>query len=232
MRSRIYIFLFWTLTSISCFSQTNDKVLLYKLDSIKSSSSISSYFASIYFATTCKAIQFFSVYKEPARQAIQRLENSFANYFFRSAEACCNKNEIPVDWKDYYSSSSLSPVQYQLLGINAHINGDIWKALTTEFTLQEIIEIKKYYFDFYKGLEEIYTDFYHEAFSSNSKIRWLHFASLGLDRSFGQTMLLRWRKRQMQLAILYFTNPVRFDKRHKKLEEKMHRLNNMILHIL
>lgn len=232
MKLRLYILLFFSITISNCFSQTNDKVLLEKLDSIKSSSSVSSYFASIYLITTYKAIQFFSTYKDPVLQRLQRLEFRFADYFFRSAEASRQKNEIPVEWKEYFSHTALSPLQYELLGINAHINGDIWKALTTEFTLAEIMEIKKYYFEFYRALKDVYIVFYHSAFRSDSKIRWLHFASFGLDKSFGETMLFRWRKRQMKLAILYFTDSVRFYKRHKNLEKKMRRLNYMILHNL
>jgi len=230
--SRLFLLLLSLLYSITCFSQTNDKVLLQKLDSVKSSTSVASYFASIYLATTQNAIHFFSKYDQPVQQSFQRLESRFADYFFFSAEAYSCKKEIPVEWKDYYSNVSLSPLQYQLLGINAHINGDIWKALTDEFTLQEIKRIKKYYKGFNKGLNEIYIDVYHDARRSNPKIRGLHFASLGLDKSFGERMLYRWRKRQMQLAILYFTNSSRFTKRHKKLQAKMKRLNNMILHIL
>lgn len=215
-----------------CFSQTNDKILLQRLDSVKCSSSIASYFASIYLTTTQNAIHFFSKYKEPVRASLQRLEDRFAEYFFRSAEACCEKKEIPAEWKEYYSNSFLSPLQYRLLGINAHINGDIWKALITEFTLEEIMRIKKYYFNFNRGLREIYFNFYNEASRGYSKIRWLHLASLGTDKSFGEMMLLRWRNRQMRLAVLYYTHPTRFNKQHRKLEKKMQRLNNLILRVL
>ncbi|MBK5271642.1 MAG: hypothetical protein JJE22_11585 [Bacteroidia bacterium] len=159
MSSRLYLLLLSLLYSFTCFSQTNDKVLLQKLDSVNKSTSVASYFASLYLATTQNAIHFFSKYKQPVQQSFQRFENRFADYFFSSAEACYQKEEIPFEWNDYYSNASLSPLQYQLLGINAHINGDIWKALTTEITLQEIRQIKKNYKRFNKGLNEIYIVF-------------------------------------------------------------------------
>ncbi|MES1216107.1 MAG: DUF5995 family protein [Bacteroidota bacterium] len=233
MKTRYYIFiLFYSIIVTQCFSQTSEKLLLHKLDSITNSPCAASYFASLYLGTSINAATFFSKYQEPVRHSIQRFEHSFANYFFASVQACSQEKEIPKEWKDYFIQPSLSPLQYQLLGINAHINGDIWKALTTTFTLPELLEIKNYYHNYNESLKEFYYEFYGKAYACSSRIRLLHLVSFGLDKEYGRMMLYRWRKRQMHLAILYFNDPPGFEKQHKKLEKKMQRLNYMILHRL
>ena len=214
-----------------CASQVSDAEisLLHKLDSIKNSASISRHFAGLYFTTTSEAVDFFLNKEESVREFMQRLETRFAAYFFRSADAFTRGTVIPSEWKAYFSGSAFSSLQYQLLGINAHINGDIWQALTTEFSFQEILENKKYYFDFQKGLAREYRNFYISSVNSNATTRMLHGVSLGLDRLYGKIMLAKWRKRQMQLAILYYTDKDRLLKKLGKLKRKMDHLNQLIL---
>jgi hypothetical protein len=203
--------------------------LLHKLDSIKNSPSVSRHFASLYFRTTSKAVSFFINRSEQEKNFIQRLETKFAIFFFRSAEAYAKRVAIPAEWEAYFADSALSPLQYQLLGINAHINGDIWQALTAEFSLKEIQEGKRAYFEFQKGLKEEYKKFYDQAFSSNAKLRLLQSVTMGLDKTYGQLMMARWRKRQMELAELYYTDPDKFQKKLGKLHQKMEHINHMIL---
>lgn len=206
--------------------------LLRKLDSAKNSTSIARHFAPLYFDVTSRAAEFYLHDKESAKKFIQRFETNFAGYFFRSVEAFKSGIEIPEVWKAYFSDTSLSPLQYQLLGINAHINGDIWQALTTEFSLQEIQANKKSYFDFQKGLVKEYRDFYERSVRLNSTTTLLNKVTLGLDKLYGKTMLIRWRKRQMQMAILYFTDHARFENKLYKLHKKMDHINRLILHNL
>lgn len=204
-------------------------ILLKRLDSIKNSLSVSRYFAALYFNTTSRAVNFYLNSNEPEKKFIQRLETRFAEFFFRSAEAYSHGTAVPYEWKTYFADSSLSPLQYELFGINAHINGDIWQALTTEFSVKEIQENKGSYFSFQKGLIQQYREFYVASRKASSKIRLLHVATAGLDKLFGKMMLTRWRKRQLLLAILYFNNPQKFDTKLRKLHQKMEHINRMIL---
>jgi hypothetical protein len=203
--------------------------LLQKLDSIKNSPSVSRLFAALYFNTTVKAVNHFLNKPEQEKDFIQRFETRFADFFFRSARAYDHHHTIPGEWKAYFADSTLSPLQYQLLGINAHINGDIWQALTAGFSVKEIQDNRGSYFSFQKGLLQQYREFYSDAWKASSRIRLLHFSTAGLDKLYGKLMLLRWRKRQLQLAVLYFTNREKFDTRLRKLHLKMEHIDRMII---
>lgn len=224
------VFLF----NLALFSQVSEEEirLLHQLDSAKNSSYIARYFAGLYFETTVRAVNDFENEEEPAKRFIQRMETRFAHFFFKAAEAFNHKMEIPPAWKVYFSDTSLSPVQYQLLGINAHINGDIWKALTTEFSFEELQQNKKAYFQFNKGLAIEYRRFYDRSLQASAKTALLNNLSLGLTRVYGKTMLVKWRKRQMQLALLYFSDREKFEKEVAKVNRKMEQINNLILHSL
>lgn len=194
--------------------------LMEKLDSICRSNSVSCYFAGIYFKTTAGAIDFFSTDNEKLTQLIERLSIRFAYYFFRSAAAYKNKTDMPDEWKAYYADSTAFSVRYILFGINAHINGDIWQALTSGFSLEEIRELKPHYFLYYKRLLEDYEEIYASALASSSKMRFIHAASFGFDKWYGKVLLRRWRKRQMTLAQLFYTGHVLFEKKLKGSNKK------------
>lgn len=209
-----------------------ETALLQKLDSLKNCPSSSRHFADLYFNTTVKAVNYFLNRPRPEKNFIQQFETRFADLFFRSVDAHSRHLDIPREWKAYFTDTALSPLQYKLLGINAHINGDIWQAFTTGFSLKEIEENKTAYFSFQKGLTQQFREFYAESRKASSKIRLLHVATAGLDKLYGRIMLVKWRKRQLQLAILYFTNRKKFDTRLRKLYQKMEHIDQMILHHL
>lgn len=202
--------------------------LLVKLDSISQSTSISKHFAKLYYNTTVVADNFFANSDESVRSFMQRLEDRFGEYFFQAAYSYKTGNKIPDNWSTYFSDTSFSEVQYFLLGANAHINGDIWQALTTEFSLEEIRKNKEQYFSFYNGLKKIYANVYHTTILSAKKAQLLHHLSFGVDKLYGKMMLKRWRKRQMQLALFYFTNKLRFEKKLTRLKRKMAKLDRLI----
>lgn len=213
-----------------CLSQNDNRELniLQKLDSIRKGQSISKHFAELYYNTTLTADIFFANSDRKVHSFMQRLEVCFGNYFFEAAQLYETGKPVPEVWTAYFSDTTHSEIQYLLLGANAHINGDIWKALTTEFSLQDIQENKQGYFSFYKGLMKIYLDVYDIAICSAKNAETLHRLSFGLDKIYGKIMLKRWRKRQMQLAILYYSDRSRFEKKLKKVKAKMNHLNGMI----
>lgn len=214
---------------ISAQQDPGEIALLQKLDSMKRSRSVARHFAELYYSTTVKAADFFLNRSKKENDFIHRFETRFANFFFRAAEA--HDQHIPVsrEWKAYFADTVLSPLQYKLLGINAHINGDIWKVLTVEFSLEEIKKNRDSYFSFQKKLKDQYREFYVSSRKSSARIRLLHVATAGLDKLYGKMMLTRWRKRQLQLAFLYFNNRQRFDSRLKKLYKKMDHTDRLIL---
>jgi hypothetical protein len=207
---------------------SNTDYVLGKLDSIRKSPSVSRHFANIYFETVVGAIHFFSTADSRVQNLIDRMGKRFADYFFRSVNAYENKTLVPSEWKAYYADGNAPGLRYILFGINAHINGDIWQALVNEFSLEEIRELKPAYNLYQKELLKEYGRIYDEALASSSKIKLLHTVSFGFDKLYGKILLRRWRKRQIELAELYYTNKPQFEKKLGKLRRKMDRLNELI----
>jgi hypothetical protein len=230
----IVYFLFISSVTIPFNGHTQTQVsadeikLLYKLDSISKASSVSSYFATVYFDAMENAVRFFASADDTARKNIRQMEKQFVNYFISSAEAFANRLAIPASWQAYYADTSASPLRHLLLGVNAHLNGDIWRALVSSFSLEEIKTLAPTYNSYYCGLLDIYEEVYREAFSRNRSLKLLHTASLGLDKWYGKILLRRWLKRQLRLATWYYSDPPRFQKKLKKLDGKMNRLNREI----
>jgi Family of unknown function (DUF5995) len=224
------IFVALLITVFYCRAQYNigTKEVLVKLDSIRNSSSVSKHFAGIYFVTTIRAIRFFSKADTNVQHLADRLEKRFAYYFFRSVYAHENNSDIPNEWKTYYADKGSPMLRYILFGINAHINGDIWQALTAEFSLEEIRQLKPAYFLYQKDLVENYKTIYQLAIESNPRIKLLHSLSFGLDKIYGKIMLHRWRKKQIKLAELYYTDRKLFEKKLDKVHRNMDRINERI----
>lgn len=214
-----------------CLSQNNDAThtLLRKLDSFQQSSSVSRHFGELYFTVTKTAVDYFSHENEQVQNFMQRLEQRFAGYFFTAAQLYREKKEIPAAWKMYYADTGRSSLQYYLLGANAHINGDIWQALTNEFSLAELIRVKKYYYRYYQKLKPVLLEIYNKAFEAFSKVRFLHNITLGLDKQYCKQMLIRWRKRQMRISMLWFTDKKKFEKKLAGLQKKMMQFDKLIL---
>lgn len=231
MRGRPVFIFGLLLLQMQVFSQvrSSETALLQKLDSIRNSSCISRHFADLYFSTTKKAVEFSSNKPAAVKIFIERLETSFAALFFRSIDSFAKRSRIPGEWKNYFDHDSLSAIQYKLLGINAHINGDIWQALVTAFTLEEIENGKKSYFDFQQRLKKQYLEFYRQSLETDPRIRLLHSITGGFDKLYGQFMLKHWRKRQMKLAILYYKDKEKFNQELEKLHRKMDRINQLVL---
>lgn len=228
----IAILSFWAVTSSSAIKAQPDDpelIVLKKLDTLQKSTSIARHFASIYFETTERAITYSNRKNESSRDFMERMETTFASYFFYSANAFNTGSAVAPAWKTYYADTTLSALQYQLLGINAHINGDIWQALVNAFSEDELQNNRKNYFHFQKELVSQYRGFYDRSIRTNLTTRLLHKGSLGLSKWYGNWMLKRWRKRQWKLAILYYNDQEHFQKRLQKLTRKMDQINDIIL---
>ncbi|HPG11485.1 MAG TPA: DUF5995 family protein [Chitinophagaceae bacterium] len=227
-------FLFFPLLYLNSFIANSQAAesevrLLQMLDSTRKSFSVSKYFADIYFNTTCRAVAFFNKGPKPEKDFIQRLEIRFAFYFFRSAEAYTANDTITEVWRSYYSDSALSPLQYTLLGINAHVNGDIFQALVTEFSADELKKHKSSYSKFNKALVKEYNQFYDKWYNSHHRTQLLHTLSMGMSKFYGRTLLKKWRKRQYKLALWYYQDPDKFKILQQKVRLKRNRIDQLIL---
>ncbi len=206
----------------------NTAAVLLKLDSLRKENSVSRHFASIYFEATANALSYFSKKDMRTQELIARCEASFASFFFRAADAYHRKEKPPAEWQLYFRDSAASSLRLILYGINAHINGDIWQSLVAEFSEDEITELKPAYMEFYEELVKLYRKLYETAYDTSRKARFIHHASLGIAKPYGKWMLLRWRKRQVRLAELYFSDRAVFERKLQKNRRKMDSLNKFI----
>lgn len=202
--------------------------LLHKLDSISASPSVSAYFADLYFVTMVNAIRFFEEVHDSSRLCIRRMQAGFAGYFFTAADSFAQQKNIPPEWQRYYADTSNTDLRHVLMGINAHINADVWQVLAQSFSYEELKRIRPMYFSYYHGLLEIYGEVYDAAYKVNGKLRFVHAVSLGLDKWYGKKLLRRWLKRQMDIACLFHHDQKKFQKKLKKLKRKVKRTDEAI----
>jgi len=237
MRHRFILFIFFAsflagLPSSAPQAQVSagELKLLHKLDSISASPSVSAYFSDLYFVTMVNAIRFFEKAHDSSRYVIRCMQTGFAGFFFAAADSFVQQKSIPDAWQRYYADTTRTHLRHVLLGVNAHINGDIWQALARSFSYEELKKIRSLYFSYYHGLLDIYEDVYDAAYKINCSLRFAHAMSLGLDKWYGKKMLHRWLRRQMKIARLYYQSDKRFKKRLKKLGKRMRRIDEMIIH--
>jgi Family of unknown function (DUF5995) len=202
------------------------------VDSIARSGDISSIFGTLYSKTMQEIeLQLQKMDTASVRQ-IRKLELNFSGYFIRACRQVKNADSLDENWTAYFNTSKLSSVQLRLLGINAHINGDLWKALRDSFSENEIKGISKTVFLFHQSLLVIYKEVYREAKAENKKIKTLNTISLGQSEKFGRQLLVKWRKRQLKLANFYYFNITKFERLRKKTEKNKTRIDNMIIYRL
>ena len=217
--------------SINGFSQQEliSSTLITRLDSIRMSTGKASYFAELYLQTTIAADMYIQTLPSEEQQLMKRLEQNFAVYFFRAIEADNGGNQVPDEWKNYFSGKHLSALQLKLIGANAHINGDVWQALTSSFSLREIKKLKPVYKKYSKTINKVFGDLFESAIGSDKRLRNLHSITLGLDKVYGKMMLQKWRNRQLRLAVLNYEQPGKFERVKKRTANKRERIDRMII---
>jgi cell division protein FtsB len=217
------------LFAVKAYSQPVDSFKEIKaVDSIAQTKSTASIFAALYIKTMLEIEEQLKQMDTVTIRQIRKLEINFAEYFLKACREFYNSSKTGETWNAYFTITNLSTVQLKLLGINAHINGDLWQALKDSFSETEIKGISKTVFLFHQSLLYIYKEVYREAVAENRKIKTLHILSLGLSQKYGKHLLSKWRKRQLKLASLYYFNQERFDTKKSRTEKKKIRIDNMI----
>ena len=212
------------------YSQPADSFREIKaVDSIAQTKSTASVFATLYSKTMLEIEEQLKQMDTSTIRQIRKLEINFAEYFLKACREFKDSSKAGKIWNAYFTTTNLSPVQLKLLGINAHINGDLWQALKDSFSETETISINKTVFLFHQSLLYIYKEVYGEAIAENKKIKTLHILSLGLSEKYGKHLLSKWRKRQLKLASLYYFNRNRFVKKRNSIERKKVRIDNLII---
>jgi hypothetical protein len=199
------------------------------VDSIALTKSTASFFAKLYSKTMVQIEEQLTEMDTATISQIRKLEINFSNYFLKACNKYKDSGHTDSAWKSYFETSGISPLQLKLLGINAHINGDLWRALRDSYSIYEIQNISKTVFLFHQSLLKIYNDVYHEAIAESWKVKTLDLLSLGLSEKYGKHLLRKWRKRQIKLATLYYFKQNRFEQKRKRTERKKTRIDNLII---
>lgn len=192
---------------------------LYK---IAGSQTISRHFASLYYHSAREADLYAAARNAAAARFLKAFENSFASYFFRAVQTAHESAAQTFSWQRYYSRLDLNVFQYYFTGMNAHINGDMWQALVAAHPYDSIKKYRQVLISFQRPLGVLFDSTY-TACRKYKKLNRFHQLTLGLDKWYGKKMMLHWRKKQIQLALLYYTNSARFTRRLRTTHHKMKR---------
>lgn len=233
MRIRITLLLF-QLIAVKIFSQEQlfSIALTAKLQSVSMSAGKESHFGELYLQTTIAGDVYIQSLPANGQQLMKRMEQNFAGYFFRAIEARYNETMIPAEWQNYFNGKELTALQLKLLGANAHINGDIWQAMRSSFSLAELKEIKPFYKNYNDPVTKVFDNLFENGIESDKRLRNLHLITFGLDKVCGRMMLHKWRNRQWKLAILSFENPGRFKRLKKRIDKKRNKIDQLIINRL
>jgi Family of unknown function (DUF5995) len=203
---------------------------LGQLDSLGKSSSISRYFGELYF----HFLQLVEKKLEKADTSTQRLvrnfEAVFAQLYIDAAVAWQNHKPISLPaWRAYFADTGLQPIQYKLLGANAHLNGGLAAAIAGSYTPGEWRILKKKYSLFNECLNKTYRLVFREALNTIPRARVLDMLSMGIDKTAGQYYLYKWRKRQMRLAKYWFAGSTKYQKLSAKINRKKEKIDRLVV---
>ncbi|HQR92286.1 MAG: hypothetical protein B7Y15_06975 [Bacteroidetes bacterium 24-39-8] len=190
---------------------------LDSLWSIEKGNRVSKHFAGLYRQTVLITNAFASAQNPAAQDFTIRLDDAFIPIFFQAHDAYLKGKEIPANWKAYYQSDSLNSLQYQFLGMNAHINGDLHLALIQQFGYDTIKAHKKALMSFQKVLNTI-VDSVYEQTKAYPELKIFHDLTLGTNRIMAREMVRHWRRRQINLALLYYHKPKKYKRRYKHVQ--------------
>ncbi len=229
MKLKSFIAVFFLLSFAAAAQDWSGEIdLPARLDTMSRSNGAASHFAAIYSIVTVNIEDFIRLLPASQAELMKRLEVSFAGYYLRAVDAYQDGGTIPAEWLNYFTSRGLSHVQMTLLGVNAHINCDIWQALSGIFTAEELKTLRPVYKKCYRFLSPLYAGLYRQAFDAHRKIRQIHFLTFGFGRQYGKLMLKKWRNRQYRLAIYYFEEPEKFSHMKTRVYKKKQRIDRMI----
>jgi hypothetical protein len=198
------------------------------LQEIIESNTPSKYFARLYYKAIENTNRYAVTKPDSVKQFIFGFESLFAPAFFRSYRNYLTQQPQEFSWQHYYADTGLNELQYQFMGMNAHINGDMWLALKDKYGYDTLKKYKQSLLQFQKALNTFFDSMY-VASGKYSKVKRLHFFTLGADKIMGRQMILNWRKRQVQLALLFYSNPVKCKRKLRRVKKRMQHYDNFAI---
>jgi hypothetical protein len=204
--------------------------VMEKIDSISRSAGAAACFAKVYSQAMIHIAGQMKTMDPDIQFFIQRFESGFAEYFLSAVNDHVHSSlSTESEWSCFFSSPEAGPWQLVLLGVNAHVNINIWQTLVTNFSKREIRQYKKPLLAFQAAVAKVFYPFFDTVLTHSRYLRFLHFFSLGLDKKFGKHILYKWRRRNVKLALLYYTHPRKFERRRCRVYKKKNRIDKLIL---
>jgi len=227
MRSLVTIgatFLYCTLVAQPKYNAN----LLDTLQQISQSNTPAKYFAQLYYKAIEKTNDYADTKPDSVKAFIFGFESLFAPLFFQSYQnSIAGKPQI-FSWQRYYADTGLNELQYHFMGMNAHINGDMWLALKDKYCFDTLKKYQHFLLQFQKTMNSFFDSIYVST-GNYKKMRQLHIFTLGFDQFIGRRMILHWRKRQELMAILFYSHPQKCNRKWKQLQKKMIRYDHFAL---
>ncbi|MBS1511542.1 MAG: hypothetical protein JST86_11915 [Bacteroidetes bacterium] len=194
--------------------------LLDTLEHIAAQETPAKYFAQLYHGIIEKTNDYAATLPDSVQRFVFRFESLFAPFFFQSYNKYIHHEQPDAPWVRYFDSVPKNPLQYMFIGMNAHINGDMCLALVNQFSYDTIKKYRVPLLHFQSVLnayfDSVYTGGWHY-----HRVCELNLLSFGADRQLGKYMISHWRKRQERLALLYYSHPLRYQRKNKRLVKKM-----------
>ena len=203
---------------------------VHQVDSIKRAEGIAKYFAIVYSVAMQNVEQKLEIADTSTKRFIRKFEFAFVKYFLSASQQYKDGN-LPATsaWSCYFSQANIHPLKFILMGVNAHINGEMWQAMVAACPKRDIDEHRKQYRTFESAIAKVYTPVFDSILTKNGYIRLVNSMTNGLARIFGERVLSKWRTRSVNLAILYYTNRAKFKRRLAAVNRKKQKVDRLIL---
>ena len=204
--------------------------LMQQVDSVSHTSGIGRHFAKIYTSSMGNINVQLQGLDSGAQAFVRKFEISFINFFLEACEEYNNGSIAPESiWYFYFSHPDAEPWQLTMIGVNAHINGDIWKGLVKNFSETEIRRYKKNLLAFQSSISRAFQPFFEELLEESPYLRFMDNFTKGMARRYGEWLIYNWRLRQINMAMLYFTDAEKFKKRFDVIQRKKKNIDDTIL---
>jgi hypothetical protein len=132
---------------------------------------------------------------------INRFSIPFMSYFIRACDSFQSHGKIPIAWQTYFSDTLSNPLLYWMLGMNAHICGDMPFALSATFTLEELKQYHRSFIKMNSTFDILIRNTIKQGVEMNVGIKKWHRRSLGLDAIIMKHKVHRWRRKAYKMAI-------------------------------
>ena len=211
-------------------NESNANNAILQLDSIAQTNATARPFCNVYYNSMKNIEMQIKDLDTGTKTFVQKFEKRFADYFLR---ACVNQKNRDIsaspEWQCFFSNPDAKSWQIILLGVNAHVNVNIWQALVTNFSEEEIHFYKKPMLSIQSSVTKVYDQFFDTLLANNSYLKFINTFTVGFAKKVGERILYKWRRRNVNLAIMYYHNQEKFKRRLAIVNRKKEKIDQRIL---